>query len=41
MSSVGFMEILVILGAAAIPCIGLLVVGALVLAVIFLVRKRR
>lgn len=35
------MEIMVILGAIAIPCIGILVVAAIAVVIILLARKKR
>jgi hypothetical protein len=41
MSAIGLAELLVILGAIAIPCIGILVVGGIAVVIILLVRRKR
>jgi len=41
MSGIGITEILVIAGMVVLPCLGILVVAAIVVAVIALVRKKR
>jgi len=41
MNAIGIGEILIIAGAVILPCLGILVVGAIVAVVIVLVRKNR
>jgi len=41
MSGIGIAEILVIAGMVILPCLGVLVVAAIVVAVIAIVRKNR
>ena len=41
MNAIGIGEILIIAGAVVLPCLGILVVGGIVIAVVLLVRKNR
>ena len=41
MNAIGIGEILVIAGAVILPCLGILIVGGIVIVIILLVRKNR
>lgn len=41
MSAIGITEILVIAGMLILPCLGILVVGGIVVVIVLLVRKNR
>jgi hypothetical protein len=41
MNAIGITEILVIAGMLVLPCLGILVVGGIVVVVVLLVRKNR